>query len=74
MHLAKHRLVLAAAQLRPPRGGGRRTDPRWTLRRIVRLSAASYAVLKGLGRELGVTPMQVAALLVEQAVSHELHL
>lgn len=57
--------------LAPPRGG-RRTDPAWTERRLVPLAPATLTRLEQLAATLrkqgvAVEPLQVAALLLEQA-------
>ncbi len=61
------------ARFRAPPGGGRATDPAWTERRLVPMDAATLAQLEALAQEVtkrGVTvgPLQVAALLLQQAV------
>ncbi|MFO0605203.1 MAG: hypothetical protein U0324_18635 [Polyangiales bacterium] len=62
------------ARFRAPPGGGRATDPAWTERRLVPMDAATLAKLEALAGEVakrGVTvgPLQVAALLLQQAVN-----
>jgi hypothetical protein len=60
------------AQFRVPAGGGRRTDPRWTERRLLPLAPKTLKRLEELSakvREHGggnVEPMQLAALLLEK--------
>jgi len=60
------------AQFRVPVGGGRRTDPRWTERRLLPLAPKTLKRLEELTakvREHGggnVEPMQLAALLLEK--------
>ena len=60
------------AQFRVPAGGGRRTDPRWTERRLLPLAPKTLKRLEELTakvREHGggnVEPMQLAALLLEK--------
>ena len=60
------------AQFRVPAGGGRRTDPRWTERRLLPLAPQTLKRLEELTakmREHGggnVEPMQLAALLLEK--------
>lgn len=60
------------AQFRVPVGGGRRTDPRWTERRLLPLAPQTLRRLEELTakvREHGggnVEPMQLAALLLEK--------
>lgn len=64
-------LAHAGARFKVPEGGGRRTDPRWTERRLVPLSRRTLGRLEKItakareqeGVNLG--PMQVAALLLE---------
>jgi hypothetical protein len=51
-----------------PEGGGRGTDPSWSEQRLVRLSPKTLAQLEKLGEQTHAGPMQVAALLLEQAV------
>jgi hypothetical protein len=60
------------ARFRVPSGGGRRTDPRWTERRLVPLARRTLKRLEEITakvREHGgvnVEPMQLAALLLEK--------
>jgi hypothetical protein len=60
------------AQFRVPAGGGRRTDPHWTERRLLPLAPKTLKRLEELTakvREHGggnVEPMQLAALLLEK--------
>ena len=64
-------LQLAAevrARFRVPEGGGRATDPSWSEQRLVRLSPKTLKHLEHLAKEAHASPMQVAALLLEQAV------
>ena len=61
------------ARLRTPSGGGRSTDPEWTERRLLPLGPATLRRLEHLSEVLGergvaVTPLQVAALLLERFV------
>ena len=56
-----------------PSGGGRGTDPTWTERRLLPLAPTTLARLNQLSGTLGeqgvrVTPLQVAALLLEHAL------
>ena len=53
---------------RVPEGGGRPTDPSWNERRLVRLSTLTLERLEQLAEKARASPMQVAALLLEQAV------
>ena len=71
-------LQLAAevsARFRVPEGGGRATDPSWSEQRLVRLSPKTLEQLEKLAEQAQASPMQIAALLLEQAVqtvvSHE---
>ena len=57
-----------AARFRVPEGGGRPTDPSWNEQRLVRLSTTTLAQLEKLAEKAHANPMQVAALLLEQAV------
>src|SRR6267378_1621763 len=57
-----------AARFRVPDGGGRPTDPSWSEQRLVRLSPKTLEHLEQLAEQAHASPMQVAALLLEQAV------
>src|SRR5437667_8964280 len=57
-----------AARFRVPEGGGRATDPSWSEQRLVRLSPKTLEQLETLADQAHASPMQVAALLLEQAV------
>lgn len=57
-----------AARFRVPESGGRATDPSWSEQRLVRLSPKTLEQLAKLGEQANASPMQVAALLLEQAV------
>src|SRR6058998_3503130 len=57
-----------AARLRVPEGGGRATDPSWSEQRLVRLSPKTLHCLEKLAEQAHASPMQVAAVLLEQAV------
>jgi len=57
-----------AARFRSPEGGGRPTDPSWNEQRLVRLSTTTLEQLEQLAVRAQASPMQVAALLLEQAV------
>ena len=57
-----------AARFRSPEGGGRPTDPSWNEQRLVRLSTTTLERLAQLAEKAHASPMQVAALLLEQAV------
>jgi hypothetical protein len=62
------------ARFRAPAGGGRATDPGWTERRLLPLAPETLARLERLSAALGergvvVTPLQVAALLLERAAA-----
>ncbi|HEV3338755.1 MAG TPA: hypothetical protein VG125_00315 [Pirellulales bacterium] len=64
-------LQLAAevrARFHVPKGGGRATDPSWSEQRLVRLSPKTLERLEKLAAQAHASPMQVAALLLEQAV------
>lgn len=62
-----------AARFRVPKGGGRATDPTWTEQRLVRLAPETLRRLEELSERLStevpvrVTPLQLAALLIEKA-------
>lgn len=57
-----------AARFRVPEGGGRPTEPSWNEQRLVRLSTTTLEQLERLAAKAHANPMQVAALLLEQAV------
>lgn len=57
-----------ATRFRAPEGGGRPTDPSWKEQRLVRLSTTTLEHLEQLAVKAHASPMQVAALLLEQAV------
>src|SRR5215218_5207343 len=57
-----------AARFRVSEGGGRPTDPSWNEQRLVRLSTVTLERLEKLAEKAHASPMQVAALLLEQAV------
>jgi len=57
-----------AARFRVPQGGGRATDPSWSEQRLVRLSPKTLENRERLAEQAHASPMQVAALLLEQAV------
>src|SRR5215207_8639537 len=57
-----------AARFRVPAGGGRATDPSWSEQRLIRLSPRTLEQLEKLGGQAHASPMQVAALSLEQAV------
>src|SRR5215212_314112 len=57
-----------AARFRVPEGGGRATDPSWSEQRLVRLSPKTLEQLEKLAEKAHASPMQVAALLLEDAV------
>jgi len=57
-----------AARFRVPVGGGRPTDPSWNEQRLIRLSTTTLAQLEQLAEKAHANPMQVAAILLEQAV------
>ncbi len=63
-------------RLQPGKGErpGRPTDPTWTLRRLLPLSKATYAKLEQAAEQASsgkrrVSPMQVAARIIEQALA-----
>ncbi len=57
-----------AARFRVPEGGGRATDPSWSEQRLVRLAPKTLEQLEKIAEQAHASPMQVAALLLEQAV------
>src|SRR5437773_2293287 len=57
-----------ASRFRVPDGDGRATDPSWSEQRLVRLSPKTLGHLEKLAQQSHASPMQVAALLLEQAV------
>ncbi len=59
--------VEVSARFRTPEGGGRPTDPSWNEQRLVRLSTSTLERLEQLAERAHASPMQVAALLLEQA-------
>src|SRR5437879_8300819 len=59
-----------AARFRVPQGGGRATDPSWSEQRLVRLSPDTLEQLEKIAEQTHASPMQVAALLLEQAVQN----
>ncbi len=60
------------ARFRVPSGGGRATDPNWTERRLVPLTARTLARLEALAAKIreqsqvAIEPMQLAGLLLEK--------
>src|SRR5438105_12627256 len=57
-----------ATRFRVAEGGGRATDPSWSEQRLVRLSPKTLEQLEKLAEQSHASPMQVAALLLEQAI------
>ena len=62
------------ARFKTPVRGGRSTDPSWTERRLVPLASDTLQRLEAMSAQLAkqgvtVTPLQVAALLLERAVA-----
>ncbi len=57
-----------AARFRVPPRGGRATDPSWTERRLIPLSPSTLKRLEKMAERLNVSPLQVAALLLEKTV------
>lgn len=69
-HLGAGQLAAEVARrFRVPEGGGRATEPEWTESRLVPLSTKTWQRLEAMASDLNVTPLQVAAMLLEQAVS-----
>lgn len=58
-----------AARFRVPPRGGRATDPSWTERRLIPLSPGTLRRLESMAERLNVSPLQVAALLLEKTVN-----
>ncbi len=58
-----------ARRFRVPSGGGRATNPEWTERRLIPLSQGTLKRLEEMADNLHVAPLQVAAILLEKAVS-----
>ena len=64
-------LQLAAensARFRSPAGGGRATNPAWTERRLVPFAPSTLSRLEELAERLHISPLQVAAILLEKTV------
>ena len=62
------------ARFRSPETGGRSTNPEWSEQRLVKLAPATLRKLEAIARDVTasgqpVAPLQVAALLLERAVS-----
>jgi hypothetical protein len=57
-----------ARRLRVPVTGGRPTDPTWTERRVVPLRRSTLERLNADADRLGIKPMHLAALLIEQGL------
>src|SRR5438105_15372127 len=57
-----------AARFRVPEGGGRATDPSWSEQRLVRPSPKTLEQPEKLAQQAHASPVQVAALLLEQAI------
>ncbi len=55
-------------RFKTPSTGGRATDPEWTERRLVRFKRETLVELKSIANGLAISPMQVAALLIEVAL------
>jgi hypothetical protein len=70
---AMHVVAEIQARFQSPAGGGRSTDPTWTDRRLVPLAPKTLIQLERLARIVSqkggvtVSPLQVAALLLEHA-------
>ena len=69
---ALHIAAEAKSRFRTPPGGGRATDPAWTEQRLVRLSPTTLERLEELAEEVEVSPMQIAAILLERAANQAL--
>src|ERR1700682_1879241 len=48
--------------------GGRPTMPEWDIKRPIPLRRSDWDVLSDVGRELGLSPAQVGALLIERGI------
>ncbi len=69
-HLGAMQLAAEVAQrFRVPPGGGRATHPEWTERQLIPLSPRTWTRLEEMAKDLEMAPQQVAAILLEQAVS-----
>ena len=69
-HLGAAQLAAEFAQrFRVPAGGSRATDPEWTERLPIPLSKKTLKRLEEMASNLNATSQQVAAMLLEQAVS-----
>ena len=68
-------LADVGAKFRVPPGGGRRTDPRWTERRLVPLAVETLERLEDITARvrkhggINLEPMQLAALILEKTTS-----
>ena len=67
----EEQLLGIAARFRTPPGGGRKTNPRWTERRLIGLSPATVRRLRRIAARLDITPMQAAGVLLEWALARE---
>ena len=63
-----------STRFQAPKGGGRRTDPAWTERRLIPLSAASLMQLGQVAEQINtnsdthIEPLQLAGILLEKAL------
>lgn len=58
-----------ARRFKVPAGGGRATDPEWTEKRLINLLPGMLENLGRLSESLGISPMQLGALLLEKTVN-----
>jgi hypothetical protein len=72
---ARQLLADVEGRLRAPLSGGRRTDPRWTERRLLPLATGTLKRLEELADKMrtdhgiSIEPMQLAALIVERTTA-----
>ena len=63
------------SRLRTPEGGGRPTDPNWTVRRLVGMTDSTLRRLQAIAKQISdakhinLNAMQVAAILLERSIA-----
>lgn len=68
-------LAEVEARFRVPSGGGRPTDPNWTVRRLVGMTNATLQRLEEIAKRISdskhiqLNPMQVASILLESSIA-----